>query len=76
MNNFLLHNEAKSKLRTGEPRMYLDLLKGKFAIGNIIRIDCQDDKNTISNKWADYSFKTINQLIGDGYKQATKQLEN
>jgi NTE family protein len=62
-------------LRTGEPRKYIDLLKGKFTIGNIIRLDRQDDANTISNKWADYSYKTINQLINEGYKQARDQLK-
>ncbi len=75
LDNFLLNNEAKSMLRTGERRKYIDLLKGKFTIGKITRIDRQDDANTISNKWADYSYKTINQLINEGYKQASDQLK-
>ncbi|HZL24370.1 MAG TPA: hypothetical protein VFC05_13680 [Nitrososphaeraceae archaeon] len=51
------------------------MLKGKFTIGKITRIDRQDDVNTISNKWADYSYKTINQLINERYKQASAQLK-
>ena len=62
-------------MRTGERRKYIDLLKGKFTIRKITRIDRQDDANTISNKWADYSYKTINQLINEGYKQASDQLK-
>jgi NTE family protein len=74
INHFLKNNEAKSKFRTGKNRKYIDLLKGRFTINKIVRIDRQDDKNAISNKWADFSAMTINQLINNGYNQATYQL--
>jgi predicted acylesterase/phospholipase RssA len=74
INNFLLNNDAKSKFRKGKKRKYIDLLKGRFTINKITRIDRQDDESAISNKWADFSYKTINQLISDGYTQATHQL--
>ena len=73
--NFLLNQEAKSKFRTGETRKYIDLLKGRFTINKIRKIDRQDDEYTISNKWADFSYKTINTLISDGYNQAKDQLK-
>jgi NTE family protein len=73
--NFLLNQEAKSKFRTGETRKYIDLLKGRFTINKIRKIYRQDDEYTISNKWADFSYKTINTLISDGYNQAKDQLK-
>ena len=46
-----LGNYAKSKFRTGENRRYVDLLKGRFDVNNVVRIERQDDPHTISNKW-------------------------
>jgi predicted acylesterase/phospholipase RssA len=74
IDDLLLNNPAKSKFRTGDNRMYIDLLKGRFSIEKIKRIERQDDEYTISNKWADFSYTTINKLIGDGYNQAKAQL--
>ena len=74
INDFLLNNYAKSKFRKGENRKYIDLLKGRFTINKITRIDRQEDEYATSNKWADFSYKTINQLISDGYTQAIPQL--
>ncbi len=75
INDFLLNNYAKSKFRKDENRKYIDLLKGRFTINKIIRIDRQEDEYATSNKWADFSYKTINQLISDGYNQAKDQLK-
>jgi NTE family protein len=75
INDFLLNNYAKSKFRKGENRKYIDLLKGRFTINKITRIDRQEDEYATSNKWADFSYKTINQLISDGYNQAKDQLK-
>jgi NTE family protein len=75
INDFLLNNYAKSKCRKGENRKYIDLLKGRFTINKITRIDRQEDEYATSNKWADFSYKTINQLISDGYNQAKDQLK-
>ena len=43
------YNE-KSKFRTGENRKYVDLLKGRFDVNNVVRIERQVDPHTISNK--------------------------
>jgi predicted acylesterase/phospholipase RssA len=70
-----LGNYAKSKFRTGENRKYVDLLKGRFDVNNVVRIERQDDPHTISNKWADFSSGTIKKMIADGYQQSLDQLK-
>jgi NTE family protein len=73
LDNFL-NKEAKSKFRTEEQRKYIDLLKGRFHTSKIKRIERKDDPNTISNKWADFSFRTIIEMISDGYEEAVAQM--
>jgi hypothetical protein len=70
-----LGKEAKSKFRTGDLRKYVDLLKGRFDVKNIVRIERQDDPHTISHKWADFSSGTIKMMINNGYEQAMDQLK-
>jgi NTE family protein len=70
-----LEKNAKSKFRTGEHRKYVDLLKGRFDVNNVVRIERLDDPHTISNKWSDFSSGTINKMIADGYQQALDQLK-
>ena len=66
--------EAKSSHRNGKPRIYQDLLKGRFDI-NVIRIQRIDNAdNDISTKLFDYSTDTIKQLRQDGYHDAQKAL--
>ena len=66
--------EAKSSHRNGKPRIYQDLLKGRFDI-NVIRIQRTDNAdNDISTKLFDYSTDTIKQLRQDGYHDAQKAL--
>lgn len=74
LERFLI-SDAKSKFRTGKQRQYIDLLKGRFHINKVYRIERQDDHDTISNKWADFSSQTINKLREDGHKQAKLQLK-
>ncbi|MDN5868976.1 MAG: hypothetical protein L0H55_16450 [Candidatus Nitrosocosmicus sp.] len=47
-----------SKLRT-----YRNIVKGRFNITDIIRIERKNDEDTISNKTYDLSSKTINTLV-------------
>ncbi|MGA9845656.1 MAG: hypothetical protein WBQ25_25430 [Nitrososphaeraceae archaeon] len=57
-----MNTEAKSSHRNGKPRIYQDLLKGRFDI-NVTRIQRTDNAdNDISNKLFDYSTDTIKQL--------------
>lgn len=62
--------EAKSSHRSGDPREYQDLIKGRFEI-NVIRIERTSNiDNDISNKLFDYSADTIKQLTTDGIADA------
>jgi NTE family protein len=56
----------KSRKRSGDERTYSDLLEGRFKLNKMITIERIDDRNSISDKWADFSTETINGLIKDG----------
>jgi NTE family protein len=66
IDNILNKYAKKSKSRTGERRQYVDLMKGRFGLTKVLRIQLEDDGNTISTKYYDYSTKTISQLIENG----------
>jgi NTE family protein len=70
----ILNKLAKSRFRTGKPRMYIDLLKGKFDVNEALRIERYDDHHSISNKWADWSGITISSLLEEGKKNALTKL--
>jgi NTE family protein len=72
----ILNKLAKSRFRTGQPRMYMDLLKYKFAINEVLRIERTDDLHSISNKWADWSAMTISKLLDEGKRDALTKLIN
>lgn len=68
------YTKLKQKAVIGKPRIYQDLLKGRFDI-NVIRIQRTDNAdNDISTKLFDYSTDTIKQLRQDGYHDAQKAL--
>jgi hypothetical protein len=74
----ILLNDSKtvSKFREGTPRTYLDLLIGRFDIKEPFKIERREDnKNTISNKWTDLSHQTIEELIKQGKKDASKKID-
>lgn len=64
----------RSRKRSGEKRKYSDLIKGRFKIDEVVRIQRENDPYTISNKWADYTRETIQQLVAAGQKDAEKAL--
>ncbi|MDQ4067760.1 MAG: patatin-like phospholipase family protein [Thermoproteota archaeon] len=63
---------AKSTSRLGEPRTYKELIEGKVKLAKILTIERTDEgpESYISNKWADFTETTINDMIakGKGYK--------
>ena len=62
--------ELRSENREGEKRRsYRGLLAGRFKV-NVVRIDRQDDGNTIFGKHADFSATTIEDLMEKGRKEA------
>jgi DNA-directed RNA polymerase beta subunit len=52
--------------KTKPHRYYYDLLRKRFDIETTIKIERQDDKDTIANKAFDFSPETISSLIEDG----------
>ena len=50
----ILRECASSRHRSGKNRKYGDLLTGTFDV-NVIRVERQDDSNTISGKIGDFS---------------------
>jgi NTE family protein len=71
----ILEQRGKSTFRTGERRKYVELLKGRFAINKVVRIERKDDPDAISQKWADYSSGSINKLFGQGFKDALTAMD-
>jgi NTE family protein len=57
------------------PRRYKEIVEGRFDIAEIIRVERNNDENTISDKTFDFSIGTITQLLKDGYED-TMDLAN
>ena len=70
----ILEKYANSIQRTGDKRQYLDLIKGRFRLNEVVRIERTDDEYSISNKFADFSVKTIDDLITNGENAARAAL--
>ena len=50
------------------PRQYKEIIEGRFDIAEIVRVERNNDENTISDKTFDFSIGTIEQLLKDGYE--------
>jgi hypothetical protein len=59
---------ASSRHRSGGYRNYGDLLTGTFDV-DVIRMQRQDDSNTISGKIGDFSHTSISQLMQKGEEE-------
>jgi hypothetical protein len=70
----ILDKKGKSAHRNGVPREYRSLLKDRFDIKKLIRIERSGDPDDISNKWCDSSKKTIDGLIKQGIEDALNTL--
>jgi hypothetical protein len=68
--NTILKMPAKSTQRSGKKREYQDLLKNRFEISSMIKVERQDNEDTISDKALDFSAPTISNLIAIGIKDA------
>jgi NTE family protein len=67
--------KARRTKRRGERRSYEDLIKGRFKLNKVVRIERKEDDNTISSKWRDFSSGTIKQLIESGCDEGSFQLD-
>jgi NTE family protein len=70
----ILSMQTLSKKRNGKPRQYKELLIGRFRLSNVVRIERQDDPNTISRKWADYSLTSLQILYEQGRKDTLNRI--
>jgi NTE family protein len=66
--NHILDRYASSKNTQGETRQYKELLEGRFRLTKVVRIDRKDDGDDVSKKIFDYSSRTIEKLVNDGYR--------
>ncbi len=71
----ILNKKGKSLHRNGKPREYESLLKDRFDITKVIRIERSADKNDIANKWCDFSLGTVSNLFDQGMDDALKTLQ-
>jgi predicted acylesterase/phospholipase RssA len=72
----ILNIEGKSLHRNGDPREYGSLLKDRFDITKVIRIERSADENDIANKWCDFSLGTVSNLFDQGINDAQRTLQN
>jgi len=68
--NFL-KTEARSKTPEGNPKKYKDLLRGRFKLAQVVRIEPHEYSNSISGKGADFTSQTIMDLIKKGKDDAS-----
>jgi NTE family protein len=69
--NSRLYSYLESKECTG----YIDILKRRFKIEKIIRIEKTDDVNSVYGKFTDFTSETVNNLIKEGEKDTTNKLK-
>ena len=72
----LLNQRTKYHGVTIRPRLYKEIIEGRFDIYEIIRLEKTNNENTISDKTFDFSSGTITQLIKEGFEDATKAINN
>ncbi|HEU4444582.1 MAG TPA: patatin-like phospholipase family protein [Nitrososphaeraceae archaeon] len=73
--NLLNSTEAKSKGDRGEHIKYKDLLKGRFKLTKVTRIEPESYKDSIFGKEEDFTSKTIMSLIEKGKQDARRVLK-
>lgn len=59
----------------GRRRRYKDLLEGRFRLTKVVRVDLKDDENQINDKIFDYSYKTIEELMRTGCRDALIRMD-
>jgi NTE family protein len=66
----ILDSEVRPHSMFSKIRTYRNIVEGRFNITDVIRIERKNDEDTISNKTYDFSFKTINHLLNQGYSDS------
>jgi NTE family protein len=73
--NHILNSYATSINTIGKPRIYKELLEGRFRLTKVVHTDHKDDGNEVNDKVFDYSYKTIEELMTVGYQDALVQMD-
>ena len=74
LENLLKTIEAISRGGTREHRKYGDLVKGRFKLNKVVRIEHESYADSISGKGADFTSNTIMSLIERGKEDASRAL--
>ena len=72
--SFLETTRAKSKGPSDEDRTYKDLLRGRFRLTDVTRIEYESYEDGIHGKAADFTSETIRSLIQKGKEDARRVL--
>jgi hypothetical protein len=64
----LLNQRTKYHGMNLRPRLYKEMVEGRFDINEIVRIERKNDEHTISDKTFDFSSGTITRLLKDGFE--------
>jgi predicted acylesterase/phospholipase RssA len=67
--------EGKTSRVAGEDRKYKDLIKGRFRLTKVIRIENESYKDSISGKVGDFTSQSIRNIIEKGKQDARRVLE-
>lgn len=71
----ILNSYATSINTEGKRRENRELLEGRFSLTKVVHIDHKDDGNEVHDKVFDYSYKTIEELMETGYRDAIIQMD-
>jgi predicted acylesterase/phospholipase RssA len=70
----ILNDITRTTRRKGNERRYWHLLKQRFDLDELIKVQREDDIDTISDKLFDFSYDTIDQLIKKGIDDALNKI--
>ena len=71
--NHILNSKATSINTIGKRRIYGELLEGRFRLTKVVHVDRMDDGNEVNDKVFDYSYRTVEELMNVGYRDASVQ---
>jgi hypothetical protein len=71
----ILDSYAISINTIGKRRIYGELLEGRFRLTKVVHVDRMDDENEINDKVFDYSYRTVEELMNVGYRDASVQMD-
>lgn len=73
----ILNTKSKGvSFMTRRQSRFEDFLKGRVDVDFVARLERKNDFHTISNKTFDFTKKTIQQLIQDGYEETKEQMKH